>query len=158
MANEYDIYLVDQPCGKLVCLMLPTPPSPSTNSMLMDWGMSLGMRLCESRINALNILEGGAEVLNSWVIVVTPMFAFYKNQISDEKQGWRISFSKDIFELWRWWTRCMGIYRQELSSFSLQIQVQLGNTDKGWAAHSIIEWTHVLVGKNWPIGGRERFY
>ena len=64
---------VHQPSAKVVFLMLPTPPSPSTNSMLlMNWGMILGMGWM-SRIKALNILAGETLVVISWVKVVTPM-------------------------------------------------------------------------------------
>lgn len=54
------------PSWKLICLMLPTPPSPSTNSILLiTCGMSFGIRLLESSIKALNSLAGEIGEVNS---------------------------------------------------------------------------------------------
>jgi len=67
--------------------MLPTPPSPSMNSILLiPWGAILGMRLWESRIKALNILDGAIGAVNSWVKVVTPMTVFKRKDLKMEEK------------------------------------------------------------------------
>lgn len=54
--------------------MLPAPPSPWIKSTLFtNCGKSFGMRLEESKINALNILDGAIGHVNSCVKLVTPM-------------------------------------------------------------------------------------
>lgn len=62
----------DGPSVKLICLMVPTSPSPWMNSMfLTEENMSLGQMLWESRIRALNMRAGATCVLNEWWSVVT---------------------------------------------------------------------------------------
>ena len=99
---------VHQPSAKVFFLMLPTPPSPSTNSMLlMNWGMILGMRGM-SRIKALNILAGETLVVISWVKVVTPMLEIVRQIFWCQGRKWIRLVEERVVEIRN---NKLGIYR-----------------------------------------------
>lgn len=62
------------PSVKLICSILPAPPVPCIKSiLLMNWGKSFGSNLFESMMKALNMRRGAIALLNSCVVLMTPM-------------------------------------------------------------------------------------